>query len=77
MILSIYLQPGAKQEKLLEQQDLEGNTVFHIWVRARPIDGEANEALFVFLAKHYNVPKSSLQLIRGHTSRYKTVEIKN
>jgi uncharacterized protein len=42
---------------------------------APPIDGAANEALVALLADHLHIPKRAIQIVRGATSRLKTVEI--
>lgn len=42
-------------------------------VRAVPDGGAANTAVIKVLAKHFGVPKSSLQIVLGMTSRLKTV----
>jgi uncharacterized protein YggU (UPF0235/DUF167 family) len=40
-----------------------------------PIDGAANEALVALLADRLHIPKRAIQIVRGATSRQKTVEI--
>lgn len=40
-----------------------------------PTDGKANAAVIAALAKHFGVPKSNIQLLRGETSRDKVFEI--
>jgi uncharacterized protein YggU (UPF0235/DUF167 family) len=42
---------------------------------APPIDGAANEALVALLADRLHIPKRAIQIVRGATSRQKTVEI--
>lgn len=44
-------------------------------VRAAPEKGEANAALEKLLAKALGVPKSNVQVARGTTARFKTIEI--
>ena len=46
-------------------------------LRAVPEDGKANAALVCVLADHFNVKKSQVRIISGHTSRIKLVEIEN
>jgi uncharacterized protein (TIGR00251 family) len=46
-----------------------------IKLTAPPADGKANAALISFLAKKLGVPKSSVEIVRGQTSRIKTVRI--
>jgi uncharacterized protein (TIGR00251 family) len=42
---------------------------------APPVDGAANEALVALLADRLHVPKRAIQIVRGTSSRQKTVEI--
>jgi uncharacterized protein len=44
-------------------------------VAAPPEKGKANEALCVFLAAHYGVPRSAVSIITGHTAPLKLVKI--
>ena len=44
---------------------------------AQPEKGKANNAVIEILAEHFGVKKSSVQILRGHTSRHKVVEIIN
>ncbi|EGF91375.1 hypothetical protein ABI_27900 [Asticcacaulis biprosthecium C19] len=56
-------------------EDEQGRRFLKVRVRAAPIEGRANEALIVFLAKTLGVPKSRLSLVAGDTSRLKQIEI--
>jgi uncharacterized protein YggU (UPF0235/DUF167 family) len=42
---------------------------------APPVDGAANEALVALLAERLGIPKRAIRIVRGATSRQKTVEI--
>ncbi|MEI6425897.1 MAG: DUF167 domain-containing protein [Candidatus Absconditabacteria bacterium] len=75
MIISVFIQPGAKQEKVEIQTDLFGDELYKVWVRAKPIDGEANEALIEALANHFKTIKKNIKIISGATNRRKRVEI--
>ena len=44
-----------------------------IKLTAPPVDGAANKMCIKFLAKCFKVPKTSLKIISGHTSRTKYV----
>jgi uncharacterized protein (TIGR00251 family) len=44
-------------------------------VTAAPADGEANAAVLATFAKALRISKSSLELVRGHKSREKTIRI--
>ena len=42
-------------------------------VASPPVDGKANEALVAFIADQLGLPKRAVQLVKGDTSRAKTV----
>ena len=48
-----------------------------IKITAQPVDGKANKALIEFLSKQLKIPKTSIEILKGHTSKEKTVLIKN
>ena len=67
--LSVKLQPRASRNEIGEAA---GNEL-RIKVTAPPVDAAANEALLRLLAEVLDCPRSSVQLVRGHTSRHKVV----
>ena len=74
--LPIRLQPGAAVDRIEGwEADPEGRRVLKVRVRARPIDGEANDALIRLLAKSLGVSKSSVTVVRGVQSRSKMVVV--
>jgi hypothetical protein len=44
-------------------------------IQAPPVEGRANEALVKLLAEALEVPRRTVTLVRGDTSRHKTVRI--
>jgi uncharacterized protein (TIGR00251 family) len=52
-----------------------GPTTFRVSVNAPPQEGRANEAVCEALAAHFNVAKSRVQIVRGHTSKKKLVDV--
>ena len=48
---------------------------YKVKLTAAPIDNKANKMLLDILAEHFDVPKSSLQIIGGKSTRKKIVEI--
>jgi len=46
-----------------------------VWVTAAPADGQANEAVRIAVADALNTAKSNVSIVRGHTSREKSLEI--
>jgi uncharacterized protein len=55
--------------------DEHGRRFLKVRVRAAPIEGQANAALIVFIAKALKVPKSRVSLIAGDTARLKCLEV--
>jgi uncharacterized protein len=68
-LLSVKLQPRASRNEIGEPL---GNEL-KIKVTAPPVDSAANEALVAFLAETLHCARSRVELIRGHTSRHKTI----
>ncbi|MDQ1194309.1 uncharacterized protein YggU (UPF0235/DUF167 family) [Brevundimonas vesicularis] len=74
--LPIRLQPGAAADRIDGwATDAEGRPVLKVRVRARPIEGDANDALICLLAKSLGVPKSSISVGRGGQSRSKMIVV--
>jgi uncharacterized protein (TIGR00251 family) len=74
--LAVKLTPGASADRIDGWDvDADGRPVLKVRVRARPVEGEANEALIRLLAKRLGVPRSSVSLARGGQSRQKMIEV--
>lgn len=74
--LPVRLQPGAVVDRIDGwTSDGEGQPVLKVRVRARPIEGEAIDALVQMLAKSLGVPKSSVSVGRGAQSRFKMIVV--
>ncbi|WP_295208743.1 DUF167 domain-containing protein [uncultured Brevundimonas sp.] len=74
--LPVRLQPGAAADRIDGwTSDAEGRPVLKVRVRARPIEGEANDAMIRLLAKSLGVPKSAVSLGRGGQSRSKMIVV--
>ena len=46
-----------------------------IKLKAPPVDGEANTELIKFLSKEWKIPKSSIKILKGLTSKTKLLEV--
>jgi uncharacterized protein len=71
IVLSLHVQPGAKRT---EVAGVHGDAL-KIRLAAPPVDGKANAQLVRFLAEMFGVQSRSVTLLRGETSRQKTVRI--
>lgn len=71
MIYTVTVKPNSKKGPLVLQDGQE----LTIYLREKPIDGEANAALIKLLAKHFDVAKSSIDIKSGAHGRKKLIEI--
>ena len=71
MRFTVRVTPRARQRRL--EQAADGT--WRALVPEPPEDGRANAALIELLAEHFDVPKRSLRIVRGHTSRQKLIEL--
>jgi uncharacterized protein len=69
--LNIQVMPNAGKSEVIGVFD------GHLKIRlhAQPIEGKANEALIRYLADALHVPKSAINITRGHTGKRKLVDI--
>ena len=63
--------PQSKRQELKRISD--GEYVVSIHAPAR--EGKANRAVIELLAEHFSVPRLSIKIIRGESSKRKLVEI--
>lgn len=68
---SIKVKPNSPQQKITEEAD--GSLTINL--KSSPVDGKANEELIKLLAKKFAVPKSSITIKSGLSSRHKLVVI--
>jgi hypothetical protein len=71
LLLSVKVQPRASANAI---GDALGGEL-RIKVTAPPVDAAANEALVKFLAQQLDCPRNRVELLRGHTSRHKTIKL--
>jgi uncharacterized protein (TIGR00251 family) len=70
MLIAVRVIPRSSKNVLAwEQGTLKAR------LTAPPVDGAANAALLNLLAERLSVPRRSISIVRGETSRQKTVEI--
>ena len=71
LVLTLHVQPGARRT---EVAGVHGDAL-KVRLAAPPVEGKANLALLRFLAEAFGVPPRAVTLVRGETSRQKTVRI--
>lgn len=68
LIIHLKIVPNSsKNEIILEEAFIK------IKVTAQPIENKANKALIDFLSKQFKLPKSQIEILKGETSKEKTV----
>ncbi len=70
-ILKVYLQPKSSKNQIVGSY----RDGIKVKIAAPPVVGKANEALIRFLAKELGVSPSSVEIIKVHHSREKTLKI--
>ncbi len=83
MKVFVKAKPNSKQEKVeIEQpqqslwQSGEKDLHLKVWVKERPVEGRANEAIRKALARYLNISNSQITLISGSSSKNKVFEVK-
>ncbi len=72
MKINVKVIPAAKRSLIKQEGDL-----WKIYLNAPAVDGKANKALIALLAKHFNVRKGQIEIIKGLKLRRKTINIKD
>lgn len=71
MKIKIYIQPSAKKAGYAGLY----NDMPKIKITAPPVDGAANSEIIKIFSKLLNIPKASIEITSGLSSRNKTLEI--
>jgi uncharacterized protein (TIGR00251 family) len=69
--ISLHVYPNAPRNEIVGFSD----GVLGVKVAAPPVRGQANRELVVFLSQLLGVGKSSLAILKGHTSRNKLISV--
>ena len=70
-MLDLHIQPGARKSEVV---GLHGDAL-KLRIASPPVEGRANAALIAFLAEVLHIPRQSLAVVKGATSRRKTVRV--
>ncbi len=82
MALDIRPRPGGVRVRVRVQPRAAGTELagvhgdaLKVRLNAPPVDGAANEALVVFLAERFGVPRRAVRVVSGHAARTKIIEM--
>ena len=68
LIVRVKIVPNSsKNDIILEEEFIK------VKVTAQPIENKANKALIEFLSKSFKLPKTGIEIIKGETSKEKTI----
>lgn len=70
MKITVRVIPRAKFNRV----EIQPDGIVRVHTTTAPTDGKATADVIKMLSQHYDVPKSSIKLIRGATSRDKIFE---
>jgi uncharacterized protein len=68
--INVRIVPNARKVTVTEEEDR-----LKVYVTAPAVDGKANAALILLLAKYFKVRKSDIEILRGEKSRDKVIGI--
>ena len=69
--VGVHVQPRASRSEIVGVH----GAALKVRLQAPPVEGAANDALVTLLAERLGVPRRSVRVVSGATSRTKTVEI--
>lgn len=69
--LEVKVQPKASRNQILG----EWEGALKVKLTAPPVEGEANQALLVFLAAELRIPRRNITIVKGESSRQKLLNI--
>ncbi len=71
ILVHIKISPNAKKNEIIKtSQETK------IKITAQPVDGKANKELIEFLAKTFKIPKTFIEIVKGDTSKEKSILFK-
>jgi uncharacterized protein (TIGR00251 family) len=72
LTLTVRVVPRASRSEIVGEHD--GG--LRVRVAASPVDGAANEELTRLLSAAFDVPRSAIEILAGHSSKSKTVRVR-
>ena len=68
ILVNIKIVPSSSKNDIVFEDEF-----VKIKITAQPIEGKANKALIEFLSKHFKIPKSGIEIVKGETTKEKTL----
>lgn len=71
-VVTLKIVPNSSRNEVVKEDDY-----IKIKITAPPVENKANKVLVEFLSKKLSVAKSKIKIIRGETSKLKTISIED
>lgn len=71
LIIRIKIVPNSSKNDIIIEDEF-----IKVKVTAQPIENKANKALIEFLSKSFKIAKSNIEILKGDTSKDKTILIR-
>ena len=71
MLIRIQVKANSKADSI----SIADTGVIHVKIRAEPVEGKANKYLLEYLSAMFILPKSKIEIIKGHNNLYKTISL--
>lgn len=71
LILNILVRPNAAANKIEGLYD----GLLKLRINAQPVEGAANQAVVKLLSKSLGMPKTSIEILTGHTNKQKRLQL--
>ncbi|MFH1611945.1 MAG: DUF167 domain-containing protein [bacterium] len=72
MLIKVKVFPSAGKSEIFKKSE----DSFEIWVKEKPIQGRATQAVVKALSDFLKIPRSNIRLIKGGKIRNKIFEVK-
>ena len=69
--LYVKVHPHAGKDVLVST----GPGRFEAWIKAKPVEGRANEAVLALIARALQIPSGQIRLTKGRSGRHKVFRI--
>ncbi len=71
LLIKVKIVPNSSKNDIIKEEGF-----IKVKVTAQPVENKANKALIEILSKRLKVPKTSFEIVKGNTSKEKTLFVK-
>ena len=71
LIIRLKIVPNSSKNDIILEEDF-----IKVKITAQPIENKANKALVEYMSKIFKIPKTSIEILKGDTSKEKTLLFK-